>query len=209
MNYKLTSQKLNYILSVAVVILIFLLFNNKTTKQITIPSVSNKFEGIVPVEIKTDTLYKDSIIYKDKKIIVENPVNKKLAEDYLKAIVENDSLKQLNLYLSAVQLKNYESVFEDEHIKAIVYSYTTGTLDSLRLDYTRKEIQFDIPTNTFKYKIFIGGSVGINQELNQGVLKANIGYLNSRFNTTQIEYLKLNNQNYFLIGKNFNLFTIK
>jgi hypothetical protein len=209
MNYKLTSVKLNYILSIAVVILIFLLFNNNKKQTITIPSVSNKFEGIVPIEIKTDTLYKDSIIYKNKKVIVENPVNKDLTAKYLKALVENDSLKQLNLYLSAVQLRNYESVFEDEHIKATVYSYTTGTLDSLKLDYIRKEIKFDIPTNTFKYKVFIGGSVGINKDLNQGVLKANVGYLNSKFNTTQLEYLKLNNQNYFLIGKTFNLFTIK
>lgn len=209
MNYKLTNVKLNYILSITIIFLIFLLFNSNKKQTITIPSISNSFEGIVPVEIKIDTLYKDSIIYKDKKIIVENPVNKKLAEDYLKALYENDSLKTLNLYLSAIQTRNYKSVFEDDYIKATVYSQTTGTLDSLKLDYTRKEIKIDIPTNSFKYKVFIGGSVGINKELNQGILKANVGYLNSKFNTTKFEYLRLNNQDYFLIGKDFNLLTIK
>ena len=202
-----TSNKIIIGLSIVIIILLYLLLSKPEKNTIIIPSESGSFDNRVPIQLPGDTLYKDTIVYKDKQVMVENPVNKKLAREYLKAISENDSLKALNLYLSAVQIRKYKEVFEDKNVKTTVYAQTTGTLDSLRLEYDRKEIEVDIPRKKEAYVSLLGG-VNVENNINtlSPVLGVNVGV---QLKENDIFLLGINKNQTISASYIKNIFTIK
>lgn len=87
---------------------------------------------------QTDTIRYENIVYKDKVIEIPSQTNKDLLDKYEKA---KDSIEQLNLYLSAIQVRNYVEEFSDETISITAKARTTGTLDKLELTYKTKSVE--------------------------------------------------------------------
>src|SRR5690606_24265877 len=122
-------------------------------EYITISEVKDSLD-IEPKEVTP--IINDSIIYKDKIIRIENPINKELVEKYKQA---KDSLEQLKLYLDAITVRSYEDTVEDDNLVFNYKAKTTGTLDEFKFNYTIKERQIEIPTKIVdnrKTKFLIG-----------------------------------------------------
>ena len=78
----------------------------------------------------------------------------------------------------------------------------------MKADYTIKAKSIDLPyQKSFRYRILAGGEVGINKELNQGVIKANLMFQNKKGNIISGSYQKIGSQEYYLAGFHKNLFT--
>lgn len=162
-------------------LLIWIFYFSKCEEKI-VPSVSNGFKIENPVpEIRIDTLkvpfeVEGKTIYKDSIVEVENPLNIALMNKYEKAMKENDSLKQLNLYKDAVTLRNYKNVFEDDFQKIIVKTDVSGFLQSVSLDYETKESKIKYK----KYNLFVGGFVYGIRDPDAGL---NLSVLNNKNNS--------------------------
>ena len=72
------------------------------------------------------------ITSKGDTIYLENPVDKELESEYLKA---KDSLAKLELYLKAIQKRTYKDSLKDKNIKIEYIAETTGTLDNIKITY--------------------------------------------------------------------------
>lgn len=118
--------------------------------------------GYTFVTSKGDTIY------------LENPVDKELEAEYLKA---KDSLAKLELYLKAIQKRTYKDSLEDENIVINYEAKTTGTLDNIKIDYKTKLDSVKIKKPVFVLYTGLGTSVG--QDLSPGV-KINLGYQNKK-----------------------------
>ena len=180
---------LNYIIiAILVVIILFLIKGNTTTKETTkvdIKDVSVKIPEIIgtlkPSNItELPSKSTDSIIYKDKIIYTTHPIDKKLADKYLKA---NDSLKQI-LYIQSIQQKENVTDFSDKNIDLKVWTKVQGELKDIRADYKVKEreviVQEKTITNTIvkrdNFNFLAGG--GYNHSLSPNVnssFEVNVG----------------------------------
>lgn len=138
-------------------------YNNSKQKvqSTSLPIIEGKFDKVKPIPNTIDTVYLDSIVYKDKVVKVDRPVDKKLVEDYLKA---KDSIAKLNLYVTSVQTNSYTKTFSDDKIDITVNAETTGTLNWLDLKYKSKDIKVDLPviTKTTKFALYAGGGLNVN-----------------------------------------------
>ncbi len=161
-------------------LLIYILMIGKSEeKEIVIPSQENTMSVENPVEeLRVDTIYKDSIRRVEvlKIVKVENPVNEELLAKYEKAVFENDSLKQLNLYKEAVTERKYNETFEDSIQTISVESNVIGTLKSQVVNYKTKERTVKVQPDKLKPSVFVGGCFyGIFEE---PVFGANMNLLN-------------------------------
>lgn len=138
-------------------------YNNSKQKiqSTNLPIIEGTFNKVKPIPNKIDTVYLDSIVYKNKIVKVDRPVDKKLVEDYLKA---KDSIAKLKLYVNSVQTNTYTKTFSDDKIDITVNAETTGTLNWLDLKYKSKDIKVDLPviTKTTKFALYAGGSLNVN-----------------------------------------------
>lgn len=173
----------SYYQSIIIIVLVTCLFvqrscNNKNTSIIKVPSITGTFKKIIPIPIKYDTLYKDSIVYKDKVIKITNPVDVKLAESYLKA---KDSIARLNLYISAIEIKRYKEVFDDSNVTITVDAETTGKLNWMKPSYVIKERDITIPLKVKQtvFAAYLGGGMGISKTMTPS-FTGNVGFQNKR-----------------------------
>lgn len=150
----------------------------KVSATIKIPEKTGVFEKA------TDTIYtekiKDSIVYtKGKTLYTENPINKQLAEDYLKA---TDSIKKLQLYLNAIQEKDGTYVYDNNDVKLEIYAKTRGDLLELKPKYTVKptEAKVDVPVKQTVFAMYGGVEVSNNTNLNNFGVKADLGIQNKK-----------------------------
>jgi hypothetical protein len=138
-------------------------YNNSKQKvqSTSLPIIKGKFDKVKPIPNVIDTVYLDSIVYKDKIVKVDRPVDKKLVEDYLKA---NDSITKLSLYVNSVQTNTYTKTFSDEKIDITVNAETTGTLNLLDLTYKSKDIKVDLPViiKRTTFAAYAGGGLNVN-----------------------------------------------
>lgn len=133
-----------------------LLLRKPNVKLITI-EVPEKSGSFLPLVLNDVETVKDSIVYKETIIPVENPVNKKLAEEYAQAVHENDSLKQRNMFLEAIQIRTYIETFENDDIKLSMEIETTGYLNSVTPSYTIKSYSLTTPVEDRKKRTIYGG----------------------------------------------------
>lgn len=156
-------------------------YNNSKQKvqSTSLPIIEGKFNKVKPIPNTIDTVYLDSIVYKDKVIKVNKPVDKKLVEDYLKA---KDSITKLNLYVASVQTNTYTKTFSDDKIDITVNAETTGTLNRLDLKYKSKNIKVDLPVTVKKtaFALYAGGGLNVNIVDIKPEYFANIGIQNKR-----------------------------
>lgn len=150
------------------------------SQQVVIPEKKGEIDK--PVAIIHEKSKKDVVEYKGKTIITENPVNKKLVEDYIKAQKENDSLKALNLYLNAIGEKNETRVFDNKDLNLKVITKTRGEILEMKVDYTRKPFNEIVPVvqKETKFALYAGASLDYTSEINKLTPKAIIGLQNRK-----------------------------
>ena len=173
-----------YVIGIFFVIFLFTLVKQcnepKETIPVTveIPAKSGSFEK--PTEFVSGVAKKDSIVYKKgKTIYTENPINKQLAEDYLKA---TDSIKRLKLYLDAIQEKDGTYVYDNKDLKLEIYTKTRGELLDIKPKYTIKptEVKVDVPVKQTVFAMYGGLELINNANLNNLGVKAELGIQNKR-----------------------------
>jgi hypothetical protein len=106
-----------------------------------------------------------------------------------------------------IALKEFNQPFEDTSVKIDVSGVVRGDIKRMKIDYKVKPIEFTQKTVVFR--TLIGASIGINKELNQGVISANLGFQNKKGNLFTIQAMQVDNQTYFLTGVNFSLFKVE
>lgn len=158
--------EIKYILIIIALLILSFLIGRCTspvqTKEIvvTIPESS----GQSPVIQKPDPLIqvKDSLIYKDSLILTQNPINKDLANEYIKledmySGLELETLR-LKAYVNSIQIRKYKVPYENDSIKIVGNIEVQGELNNIQYDWTIKEkrILVDIPEPKKKIGILIG-----------------------------------------------------
>lgn len=173
-----------YVIGAFFIIYLFTLIKQcsepKETIPVTIetPAKSGSFEK--PTEVIPGVAKKDSIVYKKgKTIYTENPINKQLAEDYLKA---TDSIKRLKLYLDAIQEKDGTYVYDNKDLKLEIYTKTRGELLEIKPNYTIKptEVKVDVPVKQTVFAMYGGLEILNNSNLNNLGVKAEVGIQNKK-----------------------------
>lgn len=151
---------LKNIILVAVIVLAGYLIYDKLTAKPQIIEVPVRVE--VPVPAVEGSIEKDTIGI-PVRVEVENPINKKLLQDYIQT---KDSLEQLKLYQEAITTRVYSEVFEDTIQRITVESTVQGKLLDQDLNYFIKPrtVRFDtiikIPVPT-RVKLFVGAEIGM------------------------------------------------
>jgi len=208
----------SYSLIITIAFIILLLLNRCNPEPsivtITVPEKKGTF--------KTDTIEVQNTVY------IPKPYKDRSNEDKLKndiselntqlelykeeldnAIDEytyaNDSLKAL-LFANAIALREFNQPFEDDFIKIENSGYVFGELKSLTTNYTIKERKVDVEVPQLKYRILVGAGVGSNINFNQPLYKINVGYQNAKGNILRASYLRINNQQFGVIERDFSLF---
>lgn len=173
------------------VLLIILLFvvgffaYDKFTEELSVEYVTTTIE--IPIPAKEGEIRIDSVSY-PVKVEVENPLNKKLLEEFTKT---KDSLKQLQLYVDAITNRTYKEVFEDSIQTVEVTTDVQGKLLDQKIVYHIKpytiteEVTIPIEVKN-KFKVFAGAEIGLpfsEDDINlTPVVKGNILFKNSKDN---------------------------
>jgi len=157
--------------------------------KIKVPEVIGKIN--TPTAIINHKGKKDSIVYKKGKIIyTENPFNHKMAEELIAAQKANDSLKVLNLYLSAIQEREQTRVFDDKYLTVSVYNKTRGELLDQKIDYKIKEreIEVPVPIKNTVFATYAGGGIYYNFEKAKPAIKLNLDIQNKKGDILGVGY---------------------
>lgn len=177
-------KNLLYIIGVFFIIYLFTLVKQcsepKDTVPVKIETPAKRGSFEKPTEFIPGVAKKDSIVYKKgKTIYTENPINKQLAEDYLKA---TDSIKRLKLYLDAIQEKDGTYVYDNKDLKLEIYAKTRGELLEIKPKYTIKpsEVKVDVPVKQTVLAMYGGIEVGNNASLTNLTVKADVGLQNKK-----------------------------
>ena len=187
-------ERLIYIGIIIILLLTLIKCNNRDIQYIEVPivikvpEIKGEFTLDKPKEIK-----KDSIVYKyrDRIITTPNPLNEELLKEYELAVKERDSLKQEQLFFNSIEIRDYNSKFEDEYLSLEIMSKTQGKLLEISSSYTIKEraikedIKVPIPN---KVSFYIGGKINLPTDLN----------INNSINLEGLGGIKLKNDNIIL-----------
>lgn len=136
--------------------------------KVIIPESSGKS----PVIQNPDPLIqvKDSLIYKDSLIFTPNPINKELAEEYIKLEDMYSGLeletKRLQAYANSIQIRKYKIPFENDTIKIVGHLEVQGLLKEIQYDWIIKERLVKIPEDKKRIGILLGLQVKTNLDLN-------------------------------------------
>ncbi len=151
---------------------------NKTNTVITIPQKDGTFVKTKPHEIKYDTIIKDTIIYKDQKIIIDN-TDKNIIKNYLTA---KDSIAKLNVILNAAKIRKYKDTFDNDDITLTIESETTGTLNWIKPSYIIKEKTISAPIINKKtvFALYGGIEISNNLKFSNPNIKVDIGIQNKK-----------------------------
>lgn len=107
---------------------------------------------------RIDTVYIDSggVQMIQDIVEVENPVNAVLLAKYQEAVRQNDSLKQLNLYIAAVTEREYRETLSDSIQDITVLSKVTGTLTGQVISYRIKPRTIAVKVPKLKPSFYAG-----------------------------------------------------
>ncbi len=182
--------------------------------KVIIPSVSGKSDTITNF-VKIFGKEKDSIIFKDKTIITENPINTKLTEDYINLEKRYSGLEldteRLKKYIASTTINEYDVPFEDSVISILGKVKTQGELVSLQYNYNIKERKVTIPISALKpkeriFSLNIGAGLTTTKQLDKLDPSVNLDLTGKKGNILSASY-SLNG----IIGVKYtiNLFNIK
>ena len=153
-------DNLKNILLILLVFVVGFFVYDKFTEELTAGYITTTIE--VPVPAKEGEIKIDSISY-PVYIEVENPLNKKLVEEFTKT---KDSLQKLKLYVDAITTRTYKETFKDSTQTIEVTSTVQGKLLEQKLVYHINPytlpVEVTIPIETKnKFKVFAGAEVGL------------------------------------------------
>ncbi|MDI6034601.1 hypothetical protein QLS91_16090 [Flavobacterium sp. LB2P84] len=191
-----------------------------TTPQIAkfiIPEVEAKFEPKKPVHepIKKAVVKDYLTTEKSKTVFVENPINKKLIieNENLKTVFakETDSLKKVIAYNKAIQLNKFSTKFEDENLVLNIDGVVQGEVKEITPNYTVKAKKVEVPVKVKEtvFRVLVGGSFGLNKELNQAAYQLDLNFQNRKGNIISAEYLKIGSQEFGMVGYKHSIINIK
>lgn len=151
---------------------------SQVKQKVIIPEKVGEFK--TPTAIINNKGKKDSIVYKDKVVVTENPFNKKLAEDFILSQKENDSLKALKLYLNAIEEREQTYVFDNKDTKLEIYTKTRGEILKLTPKYTIKEREETVLVKNKEtvFALYAGGGISNNISLSNFIAEAHVGLQN-------------------------------
>lgn len=182
----MTDLKHKLILYTTILSLIIIIFvqrgcsaqTSQSNQKVIVPEKKGEFKN--PIAIINSKGKKDSIIYKDKVVVTENPFNKKLAEDFILSQKENDSLKALKLYLNAIEEREKTYVFDNKDTKLEIYTKTRGEILKITPKYTIKEREETVMVKNKEtvFALYAGGGISDNLTLNNFTAEAHIGLQN-------------------------------
>ena len=173
-------------------------------EKVTIPEKTGDFADTP--KVTEGKKRKDSIVYrKGKTIYTENPINKKLAEDYLQA---KDSIQKLKLYLDAIQEKEETHTFDNKDLKLEVYTKTRGQILDIKPKYTikEKEVTIKVPQKQTVLAVYGGLELANNALLNNMTVKIDLGVQNRK---GTIFTIGADNRSNYYIGAKVKIFDIK
>lgn len=139
-----------------------------TKKQkVVVPAVIDSIKN--PTVIYKHPSRKDSIVYKKgKTIYTENPVNKKMAEELIQALKDQDSLKILRLYLSSIGEREQIRIFNDKNATIEVYTKVQGKILEQKISkYTikEKEVIANVEIKESNFAIYGGSNLQYTSEM--------------------------------------------
>lgn len=196
----MTRERILYVIIAGLVIALLTMIkcegdnaSTKTTvKQVpyTIPAQGGIFDKPTN-QSEIPSAGKDSIVFYDKLIYIESPVNKETVEKYKSAQNEID---RLNILLDGIRQREYISNFEDNFISIQAKTKVEGQLKDLQLSYNLKPREVLVPETTIEKTIIqkdnfgwlAGGGVkqnletqDLNYEVNAGIRLGKISILGS------------------------------
>ena len=184
--------------------------DNKSVKNITVKTPE------VKAVLETKKPYQKPIVVAEKgeTVYLSNPINAKLLQENEKLKLDyskmSDSLKS-KAYEKAIELNQFSSKFEDENILLNIDGIVQGEIQEMTPNYIwkSKEIPVEIKQKEVAFRLLAGGGLGVNRDFNQVIYKIDVDFQNKKGNILSGEYLRLNNQDYGLIGFKKSIFTIK
>lgn len=191
----MTDLKHKIILYIAILILVIALFTQRgcsaqtTSKQkVIVPEKNGEFKN--PVAIINEKSKRDSVIWKDKIIKTENPINKKLAEDFIASQKENDSLKSLKLYLNAIEERESEYIFDNKDLKLEIKTKTRGEILKITPKYTIKEREeiLEVKSKESVFAIYAGLGLETTTTLERLTPEVNLGIQNKKGDLLLLKY---------------------
>lgn len=138
-------------------------FERKADESVIVPPVSGGvvIDNPTPInEVVHDTVTKDSIVYRPKIVQVQNPTNTELIARFKAAQAENDSLRELLMYKSAVKNREYLEQLNDSNVVISVRSYVQGKLLRQGISYVTKEKKIAVRQNKQHLSVYAGGGLG-------------------------------------------------
>jgi hypothetical protein len=188
--------------------------SSETSQREFTKAVKKTFKSVVPKQ-------KEILHFANKKQLTNfvksnpnNPYISELEDKIFDIQKQNDSLKnnfkslpdtiKTIEYDKAIQLKLFEHPFEDDFIKAQINGIVQGDVKDLGFSYERKKQPIPIT----KFRLLLGGGIGANKELNQGIWKFNAGFQNKKGNIIRASYMGVGNQKYVLAEYDFSIFKI-
>ena len=159
--------------------------------KVIIPEVKGIFESKKPVHVpivnqSNSTPLKNSASKENlqvEKLIAEN---EKLKVDFAKA---NDSIKKLK-YKDAVQLRNFNSKFEDDNMVLNINGIVQGEVKEVTPDYTIKEKKMEVPLKQKEtvFRLLGGVEVGNTKTLDDLSFKGSVLFQNRKGNIISAGY---------------------
>ncbi|MFD0762971.1 hypothetical protein ACFQZW_12845 [Lutibacter aestuarii] len=192
-----------YILIAALLVLLFLKDGKKTPQKpvfIKIPEIVGSFESSQPIHLPIIQKPLGQILSKKETIYIKE--NENLLKEYQE---QNDSLKT-ELFKKVIQLNNFTSNFEDEHLKLSIKGIVQGEVKELTPTYTIKQRKVAIHPKQVKFRLLAGAEIGNNLLFNKPLFKANVGFQNAKGNILKFSY---DTEERIFIGYDFALFKIK
>ena len=194
---------MKYIYPITIIILLSYIFVQQSCSQ---PNIVQKKEVIIPEKkgefkklvVQINHKQKDSIVFrKGQTIYTENPINKQLAEEFIKLQKENDSLGLIKKYVEAVQIRKQTTVFDDKDITIEIDTEVQGELRSILPKWKVKEYKtkIDVPLR-FRPAVYVGAGLSDNKQFNNTTLELQLG-------------LKLKNDIFLISGDSRQNFGIK
>ena len=194
---------IKYIYPITIAILLGYIFlqrscnapNNAEKKEVTIPEKKGEFKKLT---VQINHKQKDSIVFrKGQTIYTENPINKQLAEEFIKLQKENDSLGLIKKYVEAVQIRKQTTVFDDKDITIEIDTEVQGELRSILPKWRVKEYKtkIDVPLRV-RPAVYVGAGLSDNKQFNNTTLELQLG-------------LKLKNDIFLVSGDSRQNFGIK
>jgi hypothetical protein len=185
----------NYIIIILAITLGVMIYLNTRPEivddvVVIIPPSSGTSGDVVPEERDSLPPVVEEIVYiKETKIVVDSTYK----AAYEQAIKEKDSVEARNLFLEAIEIKEYNEVaIDNDTIKVDLYAKTRGQLLAYRVDYNIKEQTFTYTPEVVHVRPRLTGLIGVeaifpsNGRIGDPGIKIDLGFQGKKGNVISV-----------------------